>query len=125
MAKESKQHITLFYWQPAIIKKLSVIYNSNSIQNDKKILDNIFCSKSDTDRNKIGQGFKSPVHITKDNTPQKVLQFQGSKNMTFDQITSLTENSNDGSPQHEDSIQSPITNQDKEMNDNLDKMQCS
>jgi len=45
--------------------------------------------------------------------------------MTFDQITSLTENSNDGSPQHEDSIQSPITNQDKEMNDNLDKMQCS
>jgi len=45
--------------------------------------------------------------------------------MTFDQITFLTETSNDGSPQHEDSIQSPITNQDKEMNDNLDKMQCS
>jgi len=45
--------------------------------------------------------------------------------MTFDQITSLPETSNDGSPQHENSIQSSITNQDKEMNDNLNKMKCS
>jgi len=45
--------------------------------------------------------------------------------MTFDQITSLTETSNDGSPQHGNSIQSPVTNKDKELNDNLNKMQCS
>lgn len=63
------------------------------------------------------------MHITKDNTPQKVLQFQGSKSMTFDQITSLTETSNDGSQQHEDGIQSPVINQDKEMNYTLIK--CS
>jgi hypothetical protein len=45
--------------------------------------------------------------------------------MTFDQITFSTETKSAGSPQHEDNIQSPIINQDKEINDYLDKMHCS
>jgi hypothetical protein len=61
---------------------------------------------SNTERNKRGKDFETPVYIAQDNTLQA---HQDSQSTKFGQITCL-ENTNNRSPQNESGILTPVIN---------------
>jgi hypothetical protein len=68
----------------------------------KRYWKHIFCSTSNADRNKTGLGFEPSAHCQGQHTTRSAT-ILGIREYDFDQITSLTETTNDGSPHHEDS----------------------
>lgn len=76
-----------------------------------------------TEKNETEQDFKIPAHVAEEDTLHG--EFQESKSTAVDEITHLMEDTNGGCPQHENSISSPVINQDKESNVSVEKMQCS
>jgi hypothetical protein len=106
-------------------------YLSHTVQTPinmaKKFLKDMFHRNSkprfsNSKRDKSRKDFKTPAHIAQDNTLQ---EHQDPQSPKYDQITCLMENTNNRSLQDESSILTPVINEDKEMNVQIEQIQCS